>query len=125
MTFERAGRRPHGILPAPARTAGEGGFMRRFLVFLLGVAILLAGAAAWAVWNVRATLPRGDEDAPVDAAGTLAAGTTVAIDYDSRGVPTIHAQDELSLAFGQGWAHARDRRFQMELYRRSALGRLA
>ena len=36
--------------------------MRRFLVFVLGVAILLAGAAAWAVWNVRATLPRNDED---------------------------------------------------------------
>ena len=65
--------------------------MRRFLVFLLGLAILLAGAAAWAVWNVRATLPRSDEDALVDASGTLAPGTTVAIDYDSRGVPTIHA----------------------------------
>ena len=99
--------------------------MRRFLVFLLGLAILLAGAAAWAVWNVRATLPRADEVARVDAAGLLPPGTAVAIDYDSRGVPTIHAQDELSLAFGQGWAHARDRRFQMELYRRGALGRLS
>ena len=99
--------------------------MRRFLVFLLGFVILVAGAVAWGVWNVRATLPRADEDAKVDAAGTLVPGTAVAIDYDSRGVPTIHAQDELSLAFGQGWAHARDRRFQMELYRRSALGRLS
>ena len=99
--------------------------MRRILGFVLILAVFVAGAAAWAVWNVRATLPRSDETARVDAAGTLAAGTTVVLEYDGLGVPTIRAQDELSLAFGQGWAHARDRRFQMELYRRSALGQLS
>jgi len=91
------------------------------------VAVLLAlvlGLAAYAAWTVRATLPRADEALRVDRpAGS--AGTTVTLTYDPLGVPTIQAQNEISAAFGQGWAHARDRRFQMELYRRSALGRLA
>jgi hypothetical protein len=32
--------------------------MRRILGFVLVLVVLVAGAAAWAVWNVRATLPR-------------------------------------------------------------------
>ena len=99
--------------------------MRRFLVVMLGLVILVAGAAAFAAWSVRRTLPPADETCRVELAGKVAPGTVVKLDYDALGVPTIHAQDEISLAFGQGWAHARDRRFQMELYRRTALGRLA
>ena len=99
--------------------------MRRRLGFALVLLVLVLGAVAWAVWNVRATLPRANETARVDATGTLPQGTVVTLAYDARGVPTIRAQDERALAFGQGWAHARDRRFQMELYRRSALGKLS
>lgn len=99
--------------------------MRRLLGVFLGLVVLLAGAAGWAVWNVRSTLPPADERLQFAPTGSMPSGTAITLDYDSLGVPTIHAQNELSLAFGQGWAHARDRRFQMELYRRTALGRLA
>src|SRR5689334_20852050 len=102
-----------------------GGIMRRLLGFALVLNVLVLGAAAWAAWTVRSTLPKADESAAVDAAGTLAPGAVVTLEYDARGVPTIRAQNEVALAFGQGWAHARDRRFQMELYRRTALGQLS
>ena len=93
-----------------------------FLALLLGLA---AGVAAYAVWSVRATLPPADERRNIPTFVSGAPGSQVQLDYDALGVPTIRAQNEISLVFGQGWAHARDRRFQMELYRRTALGRLA
>jgi penicillin amidase len=97
---------------------------RRLLGFVAVVLALVLGLALYAAWSVRATLPPADEALRVDRpAGS--AGTAVTLAYDPLGVPTIQAQNEISAAFGQGWAHARDRRFQMELYRRSALGRLA
>ena len=47
------------------------------------------------------------------------------IEVDSSGVPLLRAESLTDLALLSGWAHARDRRFQMELQRRSAAGRLA
>jgi penicillin amidase len=44
---------------------------------------------------------------------------------DSLGVPAIAAPDEASLVFAQGFVHAQDRLWQMELFRRVAEGRLA
>ncbi len=88
---------------------------------LLSIAFL----AAWGVLALRASLPRPDESLRLPAGVAAGRGGAIAIDYDSAGVPTIHAEDESALAFGQGWAQARDRRFQMELYRRTAQGRLA
>jgi len=49
----------------------------------------------------------------------------VQITYDRWGVPHIRAQYDMDVFFAQGYAHARDRLFQMELGRRAAQGRLA
>jgi len=89
----------------------------RALIALFILAVLLTLAAAWAL---RRSLPPDDERRAV--AG-LEGPVTIA--YDSLGVPTIRATTLNDLAFGQGYAHARDRRFQMELIRRSAAGRLS
>ena len=48
----------------------------------------------------------------------------VVIARDSDGIVHIYAASEEDLAFGQGWAHARDRLFQMDLQRRQASGTL-
>ena len=48
----------------------------------------------------------------------------VSILIDQHGVPRISAGTDADLAFGLGYMHARDRRFQMELLRMDALGRL-
>ncbi len=44
---------------------------------------------------------------------------------DRWGVPHIYAQNEHDLFFAQGYVHAQDRLFQMEISRRLALGRLS
>ncbi len=52
-------------------------------------------------------------------------GTTVVIDRDEWGVPHITAETESAVFFGQGFAVAQDRLFQMETFWRSGTGRLA
>ena len=44
---------------------------------------------------------------------------------DRWGVPHIYAQNQRDMFFAQGFAHAQDRLFQMELNRRTARGRLS
>lgn len=45
--------------------------------------------------------------------------------YDSLGVPHVWAASERDLLFAQGFVHARDRLWQMEMFRRVAQGRLS
>src|SRR5262245_51509775 len=49
----------------------------------------------------------------------------VEILIDHWGVPHIYAKDESDLFFAQGFNAARDRLFQIDLWRRRGLGRLA
>lgn len=49
----------------------------------------------------------------------------VEIFRDHWGIPHIYAQNRLDLFFAQGFVHAQDRLFQMELNRRTAAGRLS
>src|SRR5271155_2695689 len=49
----------------------------------------------------------------------------VEILYDTWGIPHIFAETEPDAFFGQGFAAARDRLWQIDLARRRALGRLA
>ena len=44
---------------------------------------------------------------------------------DQRGVPHIHAESDLDLYTGYGYAMAQDRLWQLDYYRRQAHGRLA
>jgi penicillin G amidase len=82
------------------------------------VIVLLAGASAW--WWVRGSLP------PLD--GQLALPglhAPVEVILDSYGVPSAYATDTDDAWFAAGTMHARDRLWQMELYRRVTLGRLS
>ncbi len=60
-------------------------------------------------------------------AGEISAAvkSPVKIYYDDFGFMHIYADNENDLFFAQGYAHANDRLFQMELLRRHASGRLA
>ena len=44
---------------------------------------------------------------------------------DERGIPYVEAQNDEDLYFGQGYATAADRLWQMDLFRRTARGELA
>src|SRR5919199_4137466 len=52
-------------------------------------------------------------------------GGSVEVLRDRFGVPQIFADDEWDLFFAQGYVHAQDRFFQMELGRRAGHGRLS
>jgi penicillin amidase len=90
----------------------------RVLLVALFALVLLALAAA--AWFVRSPLPKLD--------GTIAvAGPTAAISIrrDSRGTPHIEAQTSNDALFGEGFACAQDRLWQMDTLRRQAEGRLS
>lgn len=89
----------------------------RLVAALLGL-LLFAAAGIYAV--LSASLPRRAGEA-------VAAGLEqpVRIELDARGIPRIHAESTEDLWRAQGFLHAQDRFFQMDLMRRSQAGELA
>src|SRR5215204_1707839 len=49
----------------------------------------------------------------------------VVINRDERGIPYVEAKNDEDVYFGQGYATAADRLWQMDLFRRTARGELA
>ncbi|HVY67219.1 MAG TPA: penicillin acylase family protein [Gammaproteobacteria bacterium] len=88
---------------------------------LSAAALLVALALALGAYGLlTASLPRRTGEAPV--AG-LAAPTP--IDLDARAIPTIHAASFVDALRGQGYMHAQERFFEMDLMRRAPAGELA
>jgi penicillin G amidase len=87
-------------------------------LLLTTVVLCAAGIAAWWVTG-RAVPPLGGE---VAVAGLQA---PVEVLFDGWGVPHVYAQGREDAWFAAGYLHARDRLWQMELYRRAAAGRLS
>jgi len=87
---------------------------------LIGVFLLVAGAAAWCWWIFYRALPQIDGTTAVE-------GLTqqVTVDRDSWGVPHILAGSEADLAEAQGYVMAQDRLWQMDVLRRVASGELS
>lgn len=85
----------------------------------LTVAALLAGTAAL-YGIVRLPLPEANGSHVLP---TL--GDAVVVEFDSVGVPHIHAMSRADAYAALGYATARDRLFQMDMLRRKAGGRLA
>ncbi|MCA7118537.1 MAG: penicillin acylase family protein [Acidibrevibacterium sp.] len=77
-------------------------------------ALVIAGGMAWH------TLPPARETLRIPALSA-----PVAVSFDSHGIARIEAASEADAALALGYAHARDRLFQMELMRRTVSGRLA
>src|SRR6478752_2342823 len=88
-----------------SQNTAQRGCGRRLLA--LAVAAVLSGAAS----------------AEPIKAPELKAAASIAVGVE--GIPLIKAQNEHDLAFLQGYAHARDRFFQMDYSRRGASGTIA
>jgi penicillin amidase len=71
-------------------------------------------------WIVRAPIPK--VDGSIAVAGITA---PVTIRRDDRGIPHVVAQTEADLFFGDGYACAQDRLWQMDILRRESEGRLS
>ena len=82
------------------------------------LAILLPATALY--WRARRALPVYDGE--LKLAGLQ---DKVRVVRDSVGVPHITAQSVEDIAFAQGFVHAQERLWQMDLIRRSARGQLA
>jgi len=81
----------------------------------------LAPAARWIItWMSRRSLPQINGEIKVDGLEH-----PVEISRDKWGIPHIYAKNTADLFFGQGYIHAQDRLWQMELNRRIAQGRLS
>ena len=94
--------------------------MRKILIALLGIMILAAVVLASGVWFVKRARP--DYDAAVPNAPVA---RDVDVWRDSAGVPHVWAQSQADVLFAQGYLHAQERLWQMELFRRVAEGRLS
>jgi penicillin amidase len=92
--------------------------LKRLLVLTL--ILLIPAAAAGGYWWAQKSLPVLDGQLSFPG---LAAPVEVLI--DDHGVPAIYARDAEDAYFAAGVLHARDRLWQMELYRRVSMGRLS
>ncbi len=91
--------------------------MKRIVLIL----VVLLAAFIGALWLLgRGSLPPLDGDLPMTG---LRAPAEVLM--DGHGVPHVYAQGPEDAWFAAGVLHARDRLWQMELYRRAADGRLS
>jgi len=85
---------------------------------LVCIAVLLVGGVA--VWWVRAALPK--VDGRIEVAGV---NGPITIRRDERGIAHVEAGTETDLFYGNGYACAQDRLWEMDLLRRESQGRLS
>jgi len=86
-------------------------------IVLLVIVIVLAGVGTWVVRR-----PWPQVSGRIEVPGLLA---PVEVIRDQWGVPHIYAQNEHDLFFAQGYVHAQDRLWQMEMSRRLCNGTLS
>lgn len=77
----------------------------------------LGACMALALFGVSSAVAQSISTPELSGPGSVA--------YDAEGIPLIRASNDNDAAFLQGWAHARDRFFQMDTTRRAASGTLA
>lgn len=108
---------PAPLATAPPRGRGPRIALRSLVATVIGLALVATGLV---IWSVRRAFPthRGELALP-----GLSAPVTVY--RDAYGIPHIYAQTEGDLYRAQGYVHAQDRFWQMDLRRHLAAGRLA
>lgn len=87
------------------------------LVFILIILLIASGLGLYFVMRAQPTT-NGSSQLPGLSAN-------VSVVRDKSGIPHITAANEDDLYMAQGYVHAQDRLFQMELFRRAASGRLS
>jgi penicillin amidase len=85
---------------------------------LTSLALVLAAAVSWIASGVPVPAARGE----IAVSGL---GAPVEVLFDRWGVPHVYARDAEDVWFAAGYLQARERLWQMELYRRAASGRLS
>ena len=104
----------------PSDRSGARGRANRWLALPVGAVAGMLGAAVAARRLMRRPVPKASGRLVVEGLNA-----PVEIIRDKWGVPHIRAANEPDLFFAQGFVHAQERLFQMDLNRRLGLGRLA
>jgi penicillin G amidase len=106
----------------PALLISVSGLKSGLPFFFVLLTIALLAGLVWATFKLllRQSLPR--HSGRVTVAGIQG---PVTVTRDNFGVPTVQADSLDDVLFGQGFVHAQDRLWQMELNRRVGAGRLA
>jgi penicillin G amidase len=86
----------------------------------LGLVVLLVVLAAVSVVVVRRPLPQTDGE--IDVPGLSA---SVEVVRDEHGIAQVYADTDADLMFAQGFVHAQDRFFEMDVRRHVTAGRLS
>ena len=117
---------PDNAAPVAVTTAAPG--RRKLLRLVLRVVLILAGAVIVVVLAggiaFRVALQRS---LPILEGSHALAGlsSSVRVERDAHGVPTVLGKNRLDVARVTGFLHAQDRFFQMDLMRRGSAGELA
>lgn len=93
------------------------------LIVLAAVLLLMAGAgygACWAIGTVRASYPQVQGEATLDGLAT-----EVIVKRDAHGIPQLYADSAEDLFRAQGYVHAQDRFWEMDVRRHLTAGRLS
>src|SRR5690606_37462581 len=106
------------MLPGSGRA--KGGPRMTWKGILVSAAVAAVAAASAGAIALTASLPRRD-----GAAAVPGLSASVVIELDAAAVPRIHAASLADAYRAQGFLHAQERFFQMDLGRRSAAGELA
>ena len=94
--------------------------LRRVLFTLIGLVVGLALAATTIVVVLNGPLPKHSGEITLRGPRS-----EIRVLRDDRAVPHIYATTDHDLFFAQGYVHAQERFFQMDLWRHTASGRLA
>ena len=95
-------------------------WVRVLLVIGLIVVLALVGVVGYAVHLVRASYPQVSGELPVPGLRS-----EVEVFRSDLGIPTIYADDLEDLFFAQGFVHAQDRFWEMDVRRHITAGRLS
>ncbi|ALX66064.1 penicillin acylase family protein [Microbacterium sp. XT11] len=90
-----------------------------FLVIAAVVAVAVA-AAIFLVWTIQRSFPQTEGTLELDGLKS-----SVAVQRDARGIPTITADSTHDLFFAEGFVHAQDRFFEMDFRRHVTAGRVS
>jgi penicillin amidase len=88
------------------------------ILALVAALLILAVLGAWLFLRASLAQLDGKRSAPL-------LNSTVTVERDANGVPTISGANRTDLAYATGFVHGQERFFQMDLLRRSAAGELA
>ena len=92
----------------------------RGVIVIASLIVLVVAYVGLTLWRAGRGLPQWEGE--LQLAGLEA---PVEITREEHGIPYIRASNEHDLYFAQGFVHAQDRFWQMELARRTSAGRLA